>query len=140
MKRGIALIVLVGLFAAVGVHAQQAGAPCLVGPSASPTICQAGVSYGVSVGTTDLTILGADPAGQKTCLVIQALSLNSGNVCLAYNNTANATNGPCEELTPGSPDYVFNLPTGNGAPLVPTGPIHAIARTGTVVLTYRYCR
>ena len=140
MKRTIGLIFLVSLFVAVSVRAQTTGAACLVGPAASPTICQPGVSYGVTVGTSDLTILGTDPNGNYNCTFFQSLSTNAANVCISYNAAANATNGPCEELTPGATGYVFNLPTGNGDPRVPKGPIHALARTGTAIITYRYCR
>lgn len=135
----IAIAILATLFCAVAVHAQSA--PCLVGPSATASQCVSASTYSVTVGTSDLVILQRDPnTPNRTCLFIQALSTNASNVCFAFDQVANATNGPCEELTPGAPFYIYNLPTGNGSPQVPSGIIHALVRTGTGVITYRYCR
>lgn len=135
----IAIAILATLFCAVAVHAQSA--PCLTGPSASPTSCFPQSSYGVTVGTSDLTILQRDPnTPNRTCIFIQNASTSGGNLCFAFDQATNAANGPCEELTPGSPFYIYNLPTGNGSPQVPSGIIHALCRIGSCVVTYRYCR
>lgn len=113
-------------------------------PAASAT-CSPGITYGVSVGASAVNFLNTDPDGSRTCLQLWNDPASPGTVCIAMAQgqipVATLTPIPnCVKLLPGQPYIVFNLPTGNGAFIVPNYNLSAISVSGTNNLVFSYCR
>lgn len=129
------------LFMLWGIPA-VADSTCNTGSGPTVGTCKPGVSYGVSIGASDVDVIDPDPNGARNCLWLHAYNTNTNNICIARGVAASTTTPPncIVELGANQLVALYNFPTGNGAFQVWNDSIHAISEGGTQSLAFSYCR